>query len=102
MSSIISTHDCGWIVSDCTAEGLKALLILETESQLRNVLQDTTQHQLLLDCVDTLLQMQNEDGGYASYERQRGGAFLEVNLCNTIPSVLNTFYSGTESIGSFR
>ena len=24
-----STRDCGWIVSDCTAEGLKALLTLQ-------------------------------------------------------------------------
>lgn len=100
--SIFSTHDCGWIVSDCTAEGLKALLILETESRFRNVLLNTAQHQLLLDCVDTLLQMQNEDGGYASYERKRGGAFLEVNLSNTIPPVLIASYSGAEPIRSVR
>eukprot|EP00800_Vazella_pourtalesii_P017683 TRINITY_DN5494_c0_g1_i13.p1 TRINITY_DN5494_c0_g1~~TRINITY_DN5494_c0_g1_i13.p1 ORF type:complete len:384 (-),score=57.89 TRINITY_DN5494_c0_g1_i13:419-1570(-) len=91
-----STHDCGWIVSDCTAEGLKALLILETESRFRNVLLNTAQHQLLLDCVDTLLQMQNEDGGYASYERKRGGAFLEALNPSEVFGDIMIDYSYTE------
>ena len=72
--SITSTRECGWIVSDCTAEGLKALLLLDRAEGLG----DPTPPSRLYDCVDTLLQMQNSDGGYASYERKRGGAFLEV------------------------
>ena len=32
----------------------------------------------LRDCVDTLLSMQNKDGGFGSYELVRGGAWLEV------------------------
>ena len=31
----------------------------------------------LRDCVDTLLSMQNKDGGFGSYERTRGGTWLE-------------------------
>ena len=31
----------------------------------------------LHDCVDTLLRMQNTDGGFASFERARAGAWLE-------------------------
>ena len=32
----------------------------------------------LRDCVDTLLQMQNKDGGFGSYEKSRGAAWLEL------------------------
>ena len=32
----------------------------------------------LKDCVDTLLKMQNSDGGFASYEKIRGSAYLEM------------------------
>ena len=35
-----STRDCGWIVSDCTAEGLKALLHMQDKSQFL----DSQQH----------------------------------------------------------
>ena len=32
----------------------------------------------LCECVDTLLNMQNKGGGFGSYERTRGGAWLEL------------------------
>ena len=32
----------------------------------------------LRDCVDTILLMQNKDGGFGSYEKARGGAWLEL------------------------
>ena len=35
-------------------------------------------HTRLCECVDALLSMQHEDGGFGSYERPRGGAWLEV------------------------
>ena len=30
------------------------------------------------DCVDSILNMQNKDGGFASWEKSRGGAWLEL------------------------
>ncbi|KAI6661253.1 Lanosterol synthase [Oopsacas minuta] len=91
-----STHDCGWIVSDCTAEGLKALLILETEPMLRNSISDMTPSQQLFDGVDILLQMQNSDGGYASYEQKRGGVFLEALNPSEVFGDIMIDYSYTE------
>lgn len=35
-------------------------------------------HSRLQDCVDTLLTMQNPDGGFASYEQVRGSSMLEL------------------------
>ena len=78
MAPLCSTQECGWIVSDCTAEGLKALLSIESEPELGPLPAGDTPPEKLHACVDTLLGMQNRDGGYASYERKRGGTFLEV------------------------
>ncbi|XP_075139940.1 lanosterol synthase isoform X2 [Leptodactylus fuscus] len=70
-----STLDCGWIVADCTAEGLKSAMLLQencpflTEHIPKNRLQDA---------VDVLLSMRNSDGGFATYETKRGGRLLEL------------------------
>ncbi|ORY79552.1 terpenoid cyclases/protein prenyltransferase alpha-alpha toroid [Protomyces lactucae-debilis] len=69
-----STVDNGYIVSDCTAEGLKAFLLLQENPQFANKLAD----ERLFDCVDTLLSMQNANGGFASYELVRGSQLLEL------------------------
>ncbi|KAK8128972.1 hypothetical protein PG984_010080 [Apiospora sp. TS-2023a] len=67
-----STKSNGYIVSDCAAEGLKAVLMLQEECGYPRMIDELR----LFDCVDTLLTMQNADGGYASYERVRGGKYL--------------------------
>lgn len=71
-----STRDCGWIVSDCTAEGLKAVLLLQKEMDYDN---DTAKlsDDRLFDAVNTLLSLQNNDGGYATYETKRASPYLE-------------------------
>jgi len=69
-----STFDCGWIVSDCTAEGLKAVLYFQALSYTPKLVSD----ERLFDTVDLLLNMQNSDGGYASYEKARGSSLLEI------------------------
>ena len=33
-----STVDCGWIVSDCTAEGLKSVMMLQERCKLVNII----------------------------------------------------------------
>uniref|UniRef100_A0A8C6MPR7 Terpene cyclase/mutase family member n=2 Tax=Mus spicilegus TaxID=10103 RepID=A0A8C6MPR7_MUSSI len=70
-----STLDCGWIVADCTAEGLKAVLLLQNQCP------SITEHiprERLCDAVDVLLSLRNADGGFATYETKRGGYLLEL------------------------
>uniref|UniRef100_A0A6Q2Y0V1 Terpene cyclase/mutase family member n=1 Tax=Esox lucius TaxID=8010 RepID=A0A6Q2Y0V1_ESOLU len=70
-----STRDCGWIVADCTAEGLKSLMLLQEQCPF------ISQHvpfQSLCDAVSVLLSMRNSDGGFATYETKRGGRLLEL------------------------
>lgn len=61
----------GWPISDCTAEGLKCALALE----------DRVEHEVpeerLRDAVKLLFSWQNPDGGFPTYEPQRGPAWLE-------------------------
>ncbi|EAQ93307.1 hypothetical protein CHGG_01542 [Chaetomium globosum CBS 148.51] len=68
-----STRSNGYVVSDCAAEGLKAVLMLQKECGFAALVSDAR----LADCVDTLLRMQNADGGFGSYERTRGSPLLE-------------------------
>ncbi|MBN3308394.1 ERG7 synthase, partial [Amia calva] len=70
-----STRDCGWIVADCTAEGLKSVMLLQEKCPF------ITQHipkERLFDAVNVLLSMRNPDGGFATYETKRGGRLLEL------------------------
>ncbi|XP_037542212.1 lanosterol synthase-like isoform X1 [Nematolebias whitei] len=70
-----STRDCGWIVADCTAEGLKSVMLLE--ELCPSVGQHFTSERLY-DPVNVLLSMRNKDGGFATYETKRGGRLLEL------------------------
>ncbi|XP_039336368.1 lanosterol synthase [Saimiri boliviensis] len=70
-----STLDCGWIVADCTAEALKAVLLLQEKCPY------VTEHiprERLCDAVAVLLNMRNPDGGFSTYETKRGGHLLEL------------------------
>ncbi|XP_064181307.1 lanosterol synthase [Anguilla rostrata] len=70
-----STRDCGWIVADCTAEGLKSVMLLQEQCPF------IAQHippERLYDAVNVLLSMRNPDGGFATYETKRGGRLLEL------------------------
>ncbi|XP_044532523.1 lanosterol synthase isoform X1 [Gracilinanus agilis] len=70
-----STRDCGWIVSDCTAEALQSLLLMQEKCPF---ITDPVPKERLFDAVNVLLSMQNSDGGYATYEKKRGGRLLEL------------------------
>jgi squalene/oxidosqualene cyclase-like protein len=61
----------GWPIVDCTALGLMGALALAPHAQA------PMETQRLLDAVDLLLFWRNKDGGWATYERQRVGAWLE-------------------------
>uniref|UniRef100_A0A8C3NPE2 Terpene cyclase/mutase family member n=1 Tax=Cyanoderma ruficeps TaxID=181631 RepID=A0A8C3NPE2_9PASS len=70
-----STRDCGWIVADCTAEGLKAVMLLQEKCPF---IAKPVPAERLFDAVNVLLSMKNPDGGFATYETKRGGHLLEL------------------------
>ncbi|KAJ1034980.1 hypothetical protein NDA18_000585 [Ustilago nuda] len=70
-----STKEQGYVVSDCTGEGLKAVIMLqENVAYLGKQVSRERMH----DSIDLLLTMQNSGGGFASYERINGPAMLEL------------------------
>ncbi|KAK6152116.1 hypothetical protein DH2020_014751 [Rehmannia glutinosa] len=82
-----SSTDNGWPVSDCTAEGLKAALLL---SQLPSeVAGQALETDKLYDAVDLILSLQNSTGGFASYELTRSYPWLEmINPAETFGDIV--------------
>ncbi|TKW21540.1 hypothetical protein SEVIR_4G125700v4 [Setaria viridis] len=72
----LSTADNGWNVSDCTAEALKALLLLSKISP--DLVGDPIKGESLYDAVDCILSYVNDDGTFSTYERKRTSPLLEV------------------------
>ena len=75
-----STSAHGWPISDCTAEGLKAMLALKDLPSLSPALWPARPHmaeERYHDAVNVLLTLQNTDGGFATYENNRGYAWFE-------------------------
>ncbi len=66
-----STRAHGWPITDCTAEGVKASLLLAP------LVAQPLSEPRLLEAVELMLWMQNDDGGWATYERTRGPRWLE-------------------------
>ncbi|CAM0948883.1 unnamed protein product [Alopecurus aequalis] len=81
----LSTTNNGWSVSDCTAEALKALLLLSKFSP--NVVGEPIKGERLYDAVDCLLSFMNKDGTFSTYECKRTTSLLEV--LNPSESFLN-------------
>ena len=67
-----SDRENGWPVTDCTAEGFTSSVYLE------DFVKKPMDEDLLKDSVRLMLNYQNPDGGWSSYEKQRGGAWLEM------------------------
>lgn len=69
-----STRDHGWPISDCTAEGFRAaILVPEHFEGVKRISDDR-----LFDAVNVMLSLQNSDGGWPTYELQRSYKFLEL------------------------
>nr|AUD10127.1 putative cycloartenol synthase [Ononis spinosa] len=71
-----STGDHGWPISDCTAEGLKTVLLLSKIAP--EIVGEPLDIKRLYDAVNVLLSLQNEDGGLATYELTRSYSWLEI------------------------
>jgi squalene/oxidosqualene cyclase-like protein len=71
-----STRDHGWPISDCTAEGLKAALALHDE--VIEPKERTITAERCFDAINVILSFQNTDGGWATYENTRTGAWIEA------------------------
>lgn len=82
-----STEDHGWPISDCTAEGLKAALLL---SQLPSeIVGEPLEAEQLYDAVNILLSLQNDNGGFATYELTRSYPWLElINPAETFGDIV--------------
>ncbi|KAJ3402117.1 Lanosterol synthase (Oxidosqualene--lanosterol cyclase), partial [Chytridiales sp. JEL 0842] len=73
-----STRVQSYTLSDCTAEGVKATLLMQNHLSYSKSLEKTIEDSRLFDAVDIMLSMQNsDDGGIASYELRRGPTWLE-------------------------
>ena len=63
----------GWPISDCTSEGLKGALALHQRGY--DIIVDgeaKIPDRSLCDACDVLLSYHNHDGGWATYENNRG------------------------------
>ncbi|KAM0750640.1 putative lanosterol synthase [Meredithblackwellia eburnea MCA 4105] len=69
-----STKEQGYTVSDCTAEGLKSVMMLQTVPNMPQLVSN----ERIFQAIDLILTMQNPSGGFASYELIRGPALLEL------------------------
>lgn len=82
-----STADHGWPISDCTAEGLKAALLLSKLSP--EMVGEPLDAKRLYDAVNVILSLQNSDGGYATYELTRSYGWLElINPAETFGDIV--------------
>ena len=86
-----STRDHGWPVTDCTAEGIKSTLLLHENEISRRINDERLEY-----AVDFLLASQNTDGGWATYEIQRTGTWIEcLNPAEVFKGIM-VDYSCTE------
>ncbi|XP_038985711.1 cycloartenol synthase-like isoform X7 [Phoenix dactylifera] len=76
------TADHGWPVSDCTAEGLMASVLLSKISP--EIVGEPLCAGRIYDAVNVILSLMNRDGGFAAYELTRSYAWLEVSTCKCI------------------
>ncbi|KAI0714170.1 lanosterol synthase [Cerioporus squamosus] len=84
-----STKTQGYTVSDCTGEGLKAVLYIQDHVKDAPKL---ISEERLCDAVDVLLSLQNTDGGFASYELIRAPQILEyLNPAEVFGNIMTEF-----------
>lgn len=102
-----STADHGWPIADCTAEGLKAALLLSRISP--EVVGDPLVASRLYDSVNVILSLRNPNGGFATYELTRSYAWLEtINPAETFGDIIIDYQyveltsAAIQALASFR
>ena len=75
-----STAAHGWPISDCTSEGLKAVLAIHEIDDLGVIIpkKKRISDERLQDAVNVILTLHNADGGWATYENNRGYRWYEL------------------------
>jgi squalene/oxidosqualene cyclase-like protein len=75
-----STAGHGWPISDCTAEGLKGVLKIHSRDKSCTLIpaSERISDRRLQDAVNVILELHNEDGGWATYENNRGAKWFEL------------------------
>jgi lanosterol synthase len=76
-----STRHQGYIISECTAEALRAVLELQENKWLASNATSLVTRDRLQDCADCLLNLQNDTGGFGIWDKRRGShklAWLEM------------------------
>jgi squalene/oxidosqualene cyclase-like protein len=76
-----STAAHGWPISDCTSEGLKAVLAFHSPHLQWKFGTDSLPRitdERLFDAVNVILTLHNHDGGWATYENNRGYRWYEM------------------------
>lgn len=68
-----STNDHGWPIADCTSEGLKGVMAIHRMGTAVARIPPAR----MFDAVNLVLEFQNPDGGWATYERNRGYNWFE-------------------------
>lgn len=63
----------GFVVSDCIAEALKAVILLEKTAHFPKIFDD----ERLFNAVDSMMLYQNKTGGVSVFDARRGGKYLE-------------------------
>ena len=66
----------GWPISDCTAEGLKSVLAMRDHPAIAGHTKPISDERLFK-AANVLLTLQNKDGGWATYENNRGYGWFE-------------------------
>ncbi|KDO22939.1 hypothetical protein SPRG_11783 [Saprolegnia parasitica CBS 223.65] len=66
----------GYPVTDCTGEAMKAMLLIDAHAG-DDLLATTLPFERYCEAVDFLLALQNDDGGFPTYEKSRGFEWYE-------------------------
>jgi lanosterol synthase len=103
---------CGahrWPVSDCTAEGLDAILAIHRVPGLPWLACERIPDERLFAAAAFILDRQNSDGGFGTYERRRGSRLLEhinpsemFGQCMTESSYVECTGSALTALSHFR
>lgn len=96
-----STRAQSWQVSDCTAEGLRIVLLMRRNKDIQRHC-DHFEESRIFDGVDEILSLRNinGDGGWPSYEPSRGPQWLELLNCAEVYKDIMIDYSYAECSSS--